>query len=556
MTSDITNIPLNKLTAWEGNVRKTQNKGSIDELAANIKAIGLQQNLIVTKDGKKFAVVAGRRRLTALQKLAKAGDIEDTYPVPCQIAADDADLAEISLAENTVRENMHPSDECEAFTQLAEKGMPIPDIAGRFGKTERYVQQRLRIARGVSPKIMKAYRAGDLTLEHVHAFAVTDDHAAQEAVFEDFDPKYDEADEIRDRLTQGDIPAIDRRVKYVTLAAYESAGGTVKRDLFGDEKDVYILDHALLNKLVEEKLARSAKPVEKEGWKWVEVLAALDHRARNRLNSIYAGKGGWTKTQLSYAGAIVTVGSDGKTSIERGLVRPEDMPKKKVKAAKPGSKADDGDADEPGQEEPSDLSAALIESLTTYRTEAVSAELAQRPDIALAAVVYTLASEIILPAGSSALQIRASEQYSGNEAGGEARLEIEKKQQAWGDTIPGEADALWEWCLQQDRDVLLDLLAFCAAKTVNAIKVKHDRLDTGRFTHADHLATTLNLDMKKWFTPTAANYFDKVGKPQIIEALQDVDATLPTGTMKKADMAKLAEQAVAGKGWLPKILRK
>ncbi len=63
MTNDITNIPLNKLTAWEGNVRKTQAKGSIDELAASIKADGLQQNLVVIQDGKKFAVVAGARRL-------------------------------------------------------------------------------------------------------------------------------------------------------------------------------------------------------------------------------------------------------------------------------------------------------------------------------------------------------------------------------------------------------------------------------------------------------------------------------------------------------------
>jgi hypothetical protein len=34
--TDITNIPLNKLIAWEGNVRKTQNKG-IDELAASMR---------------------------------------------------------------------------------------------------------------------------------------------------------------------------------------------------------------------------------------------------------------------------------------------------------------------------------------------------------------------------------------------------------------------------------------------------------------------------------------------------------------------------------------
>jgi hypothetical protein len=34
MTTDITDIPLNKLTASGGNVRKTRNKG-IDELAAS-----------------------------------------------------------------------------------------------------------------------------------------------------------------------------------------------------------------------------------------------------------------------------------------------------------------------------------------------------------------------------------------------------------------------------------------------------------------------------------------------------------------------------------------
>lgn len=45
--TDITSIPLNKLTAWEGNVRKTQTKGGIDELAASIKAHGLLQSLVV-----------------------------------------------------------------------------------------------------------------------------------------------------------------------------------------------------------------------------------------------------------------------------------------------------------------------------------------------------------------------------------------------------------------------------------------------------------------------------------------------------------------------------
>lgn len=90
-------IALSKLVPFAGNVRKTQNKGFIDELAASIKAHGLQQNLVVKKEGKKFAVVAGGQRLKALHHLAKAGDIAPDYPVPCKIAEGAFDPIEISL---------------------------------------------------------------------------------------------------------------------------------------------------------------------------------------------------------------------------------------------------------------------------------------------------------------------------------------------------------------------------------------------------------------------------------------------------------------------------
>jgi|SRR5665213_2187653 len=113
--TDISNIPLNKLAQFAGNVRKTQNKGFIDKLAASIRAHGLQQNLIVKKEGKQFAVVAGSQRLKALLQLAKASDIRPTHPVPCKIADDDIDASEISLVENVMRDDMHPADEFEAF---------------------------------------------------------------------------------------------------------------------------------------------------------------------------------------------------------------------------------------------------------------------------------------------------------------------------------------------------------------------------------------------------------------------------------------------------------
>src|ERR1022692_3052788 len=371
--TDITNIPLNKLAQFEGNVRKTQNKGFIDELAASIRAHGLQQNLIVKKEGKTFAVVAGSQRLKALLQLAKAGDITPTHPVPCKIADSDIDASEISLVENVMRDDMHPADEFEAFRDLIDKGLPIPDIAARFGLSETVVMQRLKLAR-VSPAVLKAYREKKLTLEQVMAFAVSDDHAAQEHVLENLHPNNRDPRTIRDALTENEIAATDRRVKFVTLKAYENAGGATRRDLFSAGEDsVFILDAALLDKLAAAKLERAAKPVAEEGWKWLEVhmdfgydqksqfqrtqaeppplsaklaakvekleqeLEALNDqwseaeedaeeparigKIEQQLKEIEAGRGTpvWKPEQLAIAGAVVTIGHEGKALIERGL---------------------------------------------------------------------------------------------------------------------------------------------------------------------------------------------------------------------------------------------
>ena len=80
---------------------------------------------------------------------------------------------------------------------LTDDGMPVADIAARFGCSEAHVQKLLKLAR-VSPEIIKTYRNDDLTLECVMAFTVTDDHEAQERVLADFDPERNDARDIRD----------------------------------------------------------------------------------------------------------------------------------------------------------------------------------------------------------------------------------------------------------------------------------------------------------------------------------------------------------------------
>src|ERR1700693_4797197 len=99
--------------------------------------------------------------------------------------------------------------------------MPVADIAARFGKSETHVLKILKLAR-VSPKILKAYRAADVTLEDVMAFTVTEEHEAHGRVFALMTP-WQGASEIRAALTGNDIATTDKRVKFVTLKAYQKA---------------------------------------------------------------------------------------------------------------------------------------------------------------------------------------------------------------------------------------------------------------------------------------------------------------------------------------------
>ena len=597
--TDITYIPLNRLAISGDNVRKTATTAQgIAELAASIKAHGLQQNLVVKKNGsKKFGIVDGGRRFQALLQLAEAGTISGNYPVACKVDESAIDGKELSLVTNTLREDMHPADEFQAFKALVDAGHSTADIAARRGCPASHVMKLLKLA-NCWPMLLDKYRAGELEIDHLMAYAVTDDHAAQEQVFKehgDAHPSY-----IRRLLTANEIPADDRRVLYVGVKAYEEAGGPLKRDLFSEEEDgIFIVDAALLERLASEKLQRAAKAVSKEGWKWVDVVATgfgyeqkskfrqvhpappplpeklaaevlelqteydklidneEDHTDRldeieARLKKIEEKQGDpvYTPEQLAIAGAVVTIGDNGKTDIVRGLVRPEDMPKK-AKAAK----AADGGSDV--QDAGGECSASLIEDLTSQKSAAISAALLKAPAVALAAVVYALAVDIF-GHSASCLQIAATPEYFRKVEGSKALAEISAAHDKWSKKLPTEPEELWQWCLKQKQEVLLDLLACCAAHTVDTIRTKNDRPEIRRLQHGDSLAIALKLDMKDWFTPTAENYFGRVDKSQILADVTEAKGQPHAPALEKLKKVNLAEQAerlVEGTGWLPKLLR-
>src|SRR5882672_6568432 len=237
-------IPLSKLKKSPKNARKTpHSEVAIEAYAASIAAKGILQNLVVEPEldaegaatGFHFVTIGEGRRLAQLLRV-KRKEIKKTA-IRCIVDTTN-DPHEISLDENVTRENMHPADQFEAFKKLAdERGFGAEEIAARFGVTPHVVRQRLRLG-AVSPKLMQIYRDGDLALDQLMAFAITEDHARQEAAFERLSFNRD-ASTIRRMLTETHVAATDRRSIFVGAEKYTEVGGTILRDLFTEDRGGY-----------------------------------------------------------------------------------------------------------------------------------------------------------------------------------------------------------------------------------------------------------------------------------------------------------------------------
>ncbi|EKN3486078.1 ParB N-terminal domain-containing protein [Yersinia enterocolitica] len=289
-TKNLILVPLSQLLPRRSkrNARTTP-RLSIPELAASISRVGLLQNLVVilAADGEQYEVVAGDRRLTALKLLAKKKRIAADYEVPCLLVPD-ASARTVSLAENLLREQMHPADQFEAFAALVKEGRPIEDVAADFGVSPLVVQRRLKLA-NVSPRLLADYRSGNsgaVTLEQLMALTITDDHAAQEAAFYGAPEWQRSASALRERLTEREIDATHPLVRFVGLDAYTAAGGGIRRDLFAEgDTGTYLTDAAILETLVRSKLDAQAENVRAEGWAWVETVPHMSYAERQAFQN-------------------------------------------------------------------------------------------------------------------------------------------------------------------------------------------------------------------------------------------------------------------------------
>ncbi len=113
---------------------------SLDELAASIKSCGVLQALLVRKQGGRYELVAGERRLRAARQAGLA-----VVPVRVVEIGDQGSL-EMALVENLQRADLNPMEEARGYQRLADQfGLSQEAIAGRVGKARATVANALRL---------------------------------------------------------------------------------------------------------------------------------------------------------------------------------------------------------------------------------------------------------------------------------------------------------------------------------------------------------------------------------------------------------------------------
>ena len=621
--ADIRLIPLDQLELSPLNVRKVAASASDDaELLASIRETGIKQNLVVhALSETRFAVDAGGRRLKALKQLAEDGVIPADHPVPC-LVEDERNAILTSATENLQRAAMHPADQFEAFDKMIGEGRSEDEIALKFGVSVDLVRRRLKLAR-VAPEIIEQFRAGELNLECVMAFTLTDDHDRQLAVWNAVKGGYHiHPQSIKRQLTETAHSTNSALGRFVGIEAYEAAGGVLLRDLFDDRASAHMENPELLERLAIEKLQAAAKPLE-GSWKWGEVHLSVDYGAFRSFGRVYpqdiepdpdllaeeerliareeeltAQNDGedWTDTESeeyyaieprlreiealqrerqpyadddrAIAGVVLTIGHDGALRVEKGLVRPEDIPA----APEP----DETTANKDGATSPArpcvtpptsstpvptsdpaatlrkadGISGSLADDLRATRQHILRAHLAADYEVAFDAMLYALCEQALGRSyNNEALDVSIRPFQAQNREVLHADTVAQKMIEAL------EQDLATDWMKLEKPDdfrvmsalPLADKQALFAWATGLAIKPQLSS-DNRPSPIIEEIGARLDVDVSACWRPTAQNYWGRVNKGHAVATARKLigdDYAEDRNRERKGDIAAAMERAFA-----------
>ncbi len=542
----------------------------------------------------------------------------DDYPVEVLVVSK-AMARVVSMMENSQREQMHPADQIMAFRDLLADGQTPAQIGDLLGFSTRHVQRCLRLAT-MAPVLLDALADDQITLDQLQALSATDDHQRQCDVWENAYGWAAAPQHLREAVLKGEVSARDNsQLAFVGREIYEAAGGTFKFDLFTDEG--FLTEPAMLERLAREKLHALAQQVaENEGWSWAEGrISAIKTwgedaelyreltepqpeftadeqaeiaRLKARFSELEAAFEAadadtdthalnfesdaveadiarltaqviirsWPQAMRSSSGVVASL-RNGEVVYQRGIV---------LRASEATDKSGDGNGEGAATTETTapktkekGLSAALITSLSAERTLAVMGALVENPTVALALHTHTLVVKVFGSryAGSllqTSLTPKRAELLTKapTAEGSRADRLLGELHAQWEAKLPPEWNTDFTWLLTWEQAEVVALLTYCVGLSLDAVQLwpAKDGKVGDALTPLEH---ALDFTLRDWWQPTKANYFGRISKELMSDALLDAGKVAQAASvlkMKKGDAAQLAEDELTASVWVPECL--
>lgn len=546
-------FPLEKLSLSPMNPRQDVPEADVIELAESIWAAGLIQSIAGLAGNKDTAeIVAGGRRLRALQYLAEQHpDMANTRPElanPMVMLAPDAETAEAwANMENVARRDLHPAEEIRAYGKMEAKGGTVGAIARAFAVNEKHVYRRLALAH-LPNAVLDALAANEISLSNAAAFTVSNDEKMALEVLETVRGEGYSDHQIKQMIKPDSVRGSDRRVIYVTEAVYDEAGGRKTADLFKEQ--TFFDDVALLDELFDAKLAEAVETLRSEGWKWVEVhhesylspythglekfgsvyaeggdlteedgerydalaelaeAEVLDEQGEDELAALQAIiDGTYTDEQRAHAGLYVYVDGQGNQCASGALVKPEDKKAAIEAGVLRKSMHGSGSSDAPK----SPISQKLRDDLNRVSRGARQHAALRDPDLMIDLLAYQLSHHLFW-----------------NDVFGITTTEVPNwpSTEAEGYALDERLTANPPRNMMDAKDLGASFRAF-RKKGSEHVRGELDRFLAAQFKGGDEtldaqVSKITKPDTREVWTPTAANFFSRVGGPYMVEVWRDL----------------------------------
>lgn len=145
--------------------REDFSPSELREMAQSVKEVGIVTPLLVSKNGDRYQLIAGERRLRA----AKMAGLERVPVVVREVSPTES--LELAIVENIHRKDLNPIEEAAAYQKLLEElNLTQEALAKRVGKDRATIANLLRLLR-LPSAIQKDLIEGRMSMGHARALA-------------------------------------------------------------------------------------------------------------------------------------------------------------------------------------------------------------------------------------------------------------------------------------------------------------------------------------------------------------------------------------------------